>query len=177
MRVIGIDLSTCTGVAIVDSGKQVKHAEEIEFKKATGFDRICSIAIRIMELRNQFNPDFAVIEGYGFGNAHTLATLVEIGTVVRYFLWQENYPYLLVPPNSLKKFATGSGNAKKEMMILEVFKQWGFTAKTNNIADAVCLGMFGLACGSEPFTINAKKAVQEVLKGQQKVADFIGQCK
>lgn len=62
-------------------------------------------------------------------------------------------------------------------MILEVFKRWGYTAKTNNIADAVGLGMFGLACGPESFPINAKKAVKEVLKGQQKVADFIGQCK
>lgn len=159
---MGLDLSTCTGAAIVDSGKQVKHAEEIEFKKAAGFDRICSIATRIMELRTQFNPDFAVIEGYGFGNAHTLATLVEIGTVVRYFFWQENFPYLLVPPNSLKKFM-GKGNLKKEEIRLAVYKMYGFEHKSNDVIDAYVLALMGLASvGDFPIYSYQLEAISKV---------------
>lgn len=60
----------------------------------------------------------------------------------------------------------GKGNAKKDMMILEVYKKWGFSAPTNDIADAVGLGMFGLCCGGEKFTELERKSCSAVLKGQ-----------
>lgn len=91
----------------------------------------------------QYSPHGCVVEGYGYANPHTLATLVEVGTLVRVALLESKIPWLEVPPTSLKKFTTGKGNAKKELMMLEVFKRWGFEAKTNDQADAFALGQFG----------------------------------
>lgn len=173
MRVMGIDISTFTGVAVVDSGKKIVHTEEVNFKKSSGLDRCGLIAGRVMELKEEYNPDFAVIENYGFANANSLVTLVEIGTVVRYFLHQEEFPYLDVPPTSLKKFVTGKGNSKKEEIMMFVLKNWGHESKTNNIADAIGLAMFGLGCIGEKFPLASLSCCKEVLKGQPKVAGII----
>ena len=43
-------------------------------------------------------------------------------------------------PTQIKKFITGRGNAKKDVIIREVYKRWGFETDDHNIADA-----YGLA--------------------------------
>ncbi|NOQ30176.1 MAG: hypothetical protein GQ570_03540 [Helicobacteraceae bacterium] len=145
MKVMGLDTSTKTGVSIIEfiDGEINITAEEIEFKKARGLDRCSMIAGAIITLMEEHKPDITIIEGYGYGNAHTLVTLVEIGTVIRYFLKQYEMPYIDVTPNTLKKFVTGKGNAGKEMIMMQVLKRWGYESATNNIADAIGLGMLG----------------------------------
>ena len=50
-----------------------------------------------------------------------------------------------VAPTSLKKFVTGKGNAKKDLMLLSVYKRWGFDTTNDNKADAYGLAQFGRA--------------------------------
>ena len=167
IRVMGLDLSTVTGLSIVDSDKTVAHAEVVAFKKLTGCERINAIAGRIMNAHDYYKPDFVSIEDYAvsrFGGSAIVS--IGIGSVVRFLLWQNEIPYLDVPPTSLKKFVTGKGNAKKENMILEVYKRYGYTSATNDIADAVGLGMFGLCAVGVKFTAEATKCVNDVLKGR-----------
>jgi len=52
---------------------------------------------------------------------------------------------LIVAPSALKKFITGSGGAKKEMVIREVFRRWKIEAADNNQADAAGLAYVGAA--------------------------------
>jgi Holliday junction resolvasome RuvABC endonuclease subunit len=40
----------------------------------------------------------------------------------------------------IKKFITGTGTAKKELMLLKVYKKFGEEFQDNNICDAFCLG-------------------------------------
>lgn len=145
MNVIGLDLSTCAGVVIMDSEtKQVQHVEAVQFKGTTGFKRVNLIASRIFELRDKHHAQCAVIEDYAvskFGGS--AITSIEIGTVVRFCMWQDGFPYLDLSPTALKKFVTGKGNAKKDLIMLDVFKRWGFSAPTNDIADAYALARFG----------------------------------
>lgn len=166
MRVMGLDTSTKTGVSVVDDSLRVVLGEQVTFPKLRGWERASAIAARIMELYTEHQPDLVVIENYGFANANSLVTLVEVGTIIRYFLWQENIPYIEVPPNSLKKFVTGKGQGKKEEIMMFVLKKWGYTSATNDIADAVGLGMFGLGCLGHHFDAKAKEAVTEVMKTQ-----------
>lgn len=167
--IMGIDISSKTGVALVNDAGEVVSATEFEFKKVSGLQRASLLgqAVASVALANRSELELIVIEGYGYANQYTLATLVEIGTVVRYFLWQEDLPYLEVAPTSLKKFVTGSGVAKKNIMMLEVYKQFGYSASTDNIADAVGLAMFGLCClGRGEFNKTSKTCCEEVLKKQ-----------
>lgn len=169
MRVLALDLSTCAGVAVVghseDRPKDVIYGSTIQFKKLTGMERIHAIAAEVLSVHAQYKPQFVVVEDYAvsrFGGSAIVS--ISIGSVIRFLLWQQDIPYLEVSPTSLKKFVTGKGNAKKDQMILEVFKRYGYTSKTNDIADAVGLGMFGLCAAGVKFTVEAKKCVDEALK-------------
>ena len=41
---------------------------------------------------------------------------------------------------TLKKFAAGKGNAKKQEMLLQIYKRWGLEFTDDNAADAYSLG-------------------------------------
>ncbi|CAB4166962.1 hypothetical protein UFOVP964_61 [uncultured Caudovirales phage] len=48
------------------------------------------------------------------------------------------YP-LKVPPMTLKKYASGKGNAKKQEMLLQIYKRWGVEFNDDNAADSYAL--------------------------------------
>ena len=150
MIVLGLDTSTKTGLVALKCTKlggpiEVLCAEELQCKgDEKGLDRCSVLAEQMMGYVCKCKPDKVVFENYGFANAYTLATLVEIGTVLRYFIKQSGIPYDLVPPNNLKKFVSGKGTSKKEDMKLAVYKGWGFEHKSNNVIDAYGLALYGL---------------------------------
>jgi Holliday junction resolvasome RuvABC endonuclease subunit len=140
---MGIDLSTKTGVAVVDSNKKLLLATEFEFEKFTGNARLQLIAGHLLDLIAQHEPDNIVIEGQIHGAKFVSAVQQDIAAVARYVLYENDHPYYDVSPSTLKKFLTGKGTAKKELMMMEVLHQWGWKSSTNNIADAIALAMFG----------------------------------
>lgn len=71
--------------------------------------------------------------------------LGELSATVRlaiYDLYEEGdhrrYP-LKVPPMTLKKYASGKGNAKKQEMLLQIYKRWGVEFNDDNAADSYAL--------------------------------------
>jgi len=87
--------------------------------------------------------------------------------MVRLALRKCGVDYLPVAPSQLKKFGTGTGQCKKEVVIKEVFKRFGVDTNDNNEADAIVLVHLGAAlCGFWQTTI---KAQDEVLKELLKV--------
>jgi Holliday junction resolvasome RuvABC endonuclease subunit len=67
---------------------------------------------------------------------------------------------LQIPPMTLKKYATGKGNAKKQEMLLQIYKRWGVEFNDDNAADAYSLAR--LASGSTISDIET--AVVEQIK-------------
>lgn len=51
----------------------------------------------------------------------------------------------LVSPTALKKFVTGKGTAKKNEMLLAVYRKWGIEFSNDDMCDAFALGRLGLA--------------------------------
>lgn len=145
MNIIAFDVSTKTGVIVLSDDPAFYFSTELENKKLKGLDRVVWFKDATGKLLDTYKPIVAVIEGYGFANAFTLVPLVEIGTAVRLACKERNIDIVLIPPNNLKQFATGKGSAKKEMIMLEVYKRWGFDPPTNNIADAYVLSRIGKA--------------------------------
>jgi Holliday junction resolvasome RuvABC endonuclease subunit len=64
--------------------------------------------------------------------------------VVRLALVLGGIKYVLVTPASVKKFATGSGNATKPDMRMEIFKRTGTDIRDDNQVDAWWLRQMGL---------------------------------
>lgn len=59
-------------------------------------------------------------------------------TIFDYFDDERRFP-LKVPPMTLKKYAAGKGNAKKQEMLLQIYKRWGMEFLDDNAADSYAL--------------------------------------
>lgn len=143
--IIGLDLSTNTGWSVFcpETGDLLDCGEHKFLEK--GVDRLLEVDRWLEHFYDSYPPTMVVMENYGFGNKFTLVPLVEIGTIARLVTANHETNFSFIAPTALKKFVTGRGNAPKDHMMLEVFKRWNFSPKTNNEADAYALGMIGCA--------------------------------
>lgn len=97
-----------------------------------------------LEERNNEIQDIAM-EGTVLAS-HAALVLGELSALVRITIYDEftephnnlKYP-LKVPPMTLKKFAAGKGNAKKQEMLLQIYKRWGIEFNDDNAADSYAL--------------------------------------
>lgn len=153
MIVIGLDLSlTSTGAVVLGpgegwgSGEGDPHTESLVIKsKFRGEARLEHLREQTMAVVGLNQPDLIVIEGYAFGRPNAMAPIAELGGVIKHSLYVAGWPFIVVPPTRVKKFACGKGNAKKDEVRLGVFKRWGFEAKTNDEVDAYVLARIGRA--------------------------------
>ena len=100
--------------------------------------------IRRLALEKCGDAELVVIEGPAFAaNDPGAQERSGLAYLIRMALWEKNIPVLLPAPVQLKKFATGSGAAKKEMVIKEVYRNWRHDAADNNQADAIALAYIG----------------------------------
>jgi crossover junction endodeoxyribonuclease RuvC len=149
---VGIDPSaTSTGLAFIEivKGKptltsvQTIHVEGTGLRRANRIAQIIAKTVGGLHAKNELGC--IAIEGYSLGSKFQLATLVEVGTMVRYELWKKGYDVLIAPPSTLKMFATGKGNAKKPLVMLEAHKRWGFDLSQDDKCDAACLAVMAAA--------------------------------
>jgi len=98
--------------------------------------------------------DYYAVEGYSFASPYSAHQLGEVGGAIRLFLFRHQRPYIDVAPQSLKKFATGSGRAKKDELRLAVFKRWGKEFKTDHEVDAFILAKITEAVFGDPGPLN-----------------------
>lgn len=146
--VMGIDPSlTSTGLVVL-SNSELISSETIGIKEK-------GIA-RLLELQNilegrlfTYKPDLVVIEGYAFARSNQAHQMGELGGMIRMLLTQKRVPWIEVAPTQVKKFATGKGNAAKDLILMNVYKRWGVEFDSNDIADAYVLARIGLAVSGD----------------------------
>jgi len=98
--------------------------------------------------------------------SHAALVLGELSATVRLAIFDyfdegdpRKYP-LKVPPMTLKKFAAGKGNAKKQEMLLQIYKRWGIEFNDDNAADSYALArLLG-----KNFYNEVEKAVAEQMR-------------
>jgi len=97
----------------------------------------------------EHNPKEIFIEGYSFmSTGRSIISLGELGGVYRLLLAQRWGGYYEIPPTSLKKFITGKGNSKKQILLEQTYRKWGLGSeilKDDNQVDAFGLIKFGAA--------------------------------
>ena len=64
--------------------------------------------------------------------------------LIRIFLFQNNIKHKIIAPTELKKFVTGKGQCKKDLILLNVFKKWGVEFDNSDLADAYGLARMAL---------------------------------
>ena len=172
---LGLDLSLVgTGVVILKNGKLVK--KELLKSKPSGdkpineLKRIRKIVESLEFITSEHMPDIAVIEGLAFmaRNSTALVQLSALNYMTRAMLDDYNIPFIIVAPTSLKKFITGSGASKKDVMLIETYKRYGVSLLDDNICDGFGLAQVGLALlgGNSKATNKLQEEVLELLKKQ-----------
>lgn len=116
--------------------------------------------------------DLVVMEGYANGAKFGREVAGELGGHIKVSTLEIlGHPPLVVPPTSLKKFVSGSGGAKKNTMLMHVYRRWGVQFSDDNQADAFSLEKFGFAYlsirdGDRAFLKYEIEAVEAVIKGK-----------
>lgn len=145
MIVIGIDPSlTGTGITIGDTRLTV-HTDSSEPDGAR-LARIYGTVVASCDISTRL----AIIEDlptHGMGAGKTGMAQ----GVVRLALHAAHVPYVSVPPATLKKYATGSGNAGKADMRMALYQRAGLDLRDDNQADAYWLMALGYQLLDQPL--------------------------
>jgi crossover junction endodeoxyribonuclease RuvC len=138
MRYVGIDPSSKTGLAIIDKQGNVINTQDVTTKVKADPQRFSDLAEKIID---ELEPnDRICIEGFSYGSkGKGVSFQYGLGWIIRHLLLERGYEYTEVPPTSVKKFATGKGNTKKDEMVLPIFRKWGFEHSSDNVRDAYVL--------------------------------------
>ena len=159
--ITGLDLSlTSTGVVtLFDDRGPISKAIQT---KSKGEERLVTIENEISNHLMEYPPQLVVIEGYAYGSKHNREACGELGGVVKTSLFLCEHGFLVVPPARLKKFA---GAKKKDQIRLQVYKRWGFEAKTDDEIDAYVLAKIGMAyLGCEDDLTKTQREVVDDMK-------------
>ena len=150
--VIGIDQSltgfALTALSLNDSSE---HMTWVYKSPYFGIERLADIRTWLTD-----HLDYLYEQGNDIKNAAMEGTVLqspaalvlgELSAIVRMVFFDYfssgldddlRYP-LKVPPMTLKKFAAGKGNAKKQEMLLQIYKRWGMEFSDDNAADSYAL--------------------------------------
>lgn len=157
---VGIDQSL-TGFAFsaVDVEDLSKHMTWVYKSPYQGIERLVDIRQWLVDHLDYIDEqghsvmDIAM-EGTVLAS-HAALVLGELSATVRLTLFDycSDCPIQLplkVPPMTLKKFASGKGNSKKQEMMLQIYKRWGVELTDDNAADAYSLARLaaGIVNGS-----------------------------
>lgn len=140
-RVAGLDLSLSgTGVAMTNGGTFT-----VGGPSTRGDRRLLDIVTAIHEALIE-PPDLVVIEGLMTHSIGAGSQAALVHGAVRLYLVQQGYPYALVPPSTLKAYATGNGGAKtdKHAMRMAAYKRTRIEFTDDNQCDAWWLRQAGL---------------------------------
>lgn len=142
-QIIGIDLSiTATGITTPDGPQLIQT-------KSTQDDltRYRTIIEAIQQPVKTLQPDLIVIEAPIKTRQSNIRTHALHG-IVRWTLQTE--PLIYVVPSTLKKYATGKGNANKIDMIIAARERLKIDTNDDNIADSAWLYTLGLDLLNHP---------------------------
>lgn len=160
MRYVGIDPSTKLGFVALNEDGSVDEATEIQTDIKDDPQRFIQLANKVLGRLKK--NDSVAIEGFSYGSkGRGVSIQYGIGWEIRSELVKREFTYQVVPPSSLKKFATGKGNCSKDALVLPIFKRWGFEHDSDNVRDAFVLAKIGQALSEN---IELTKYQKEALK-------------
>lgn len=159
VRVVGLDLSmTSTGIARPDGSTFTVGGPAI-----MGDRRLLAIVDAVTETSR--DVDLVVLEDLPV-NAKSAGITGMVQGAVRVTLLNAGVPYALVSPATVKKFATGRGNADKTAMTLAAFKRAGLEFQDSDRCDAWWLRAAGMQFLGSPVVDLPKQQVAALLSAR-----------
>lgn len=160
----------CGVIALdTDTGQIIEEILIRTTNKDSEIDRVKQIWEKISALF--ISPvEIVAIEGVAFDKGERAHQMGYLHFRLREYLQDcDVKPLVIVPaPNQLKKFVTGSHQAKKELMLLHVYKRYGVEFSINDLADAYGLAQIARAyVGAEDKLLKPQQEVIAALKGDK----------
>jgi len=148
LKFIGMDPSyNGFGIIILDSEAKIIKEELLISKSSDEVeDRILSLEQKFKFICDIENLQVVYIEGPSFSSQGSF--VLQMGALhyfLRIFFRKNNINYKVITPGNLKKFVTGKGQCKKELILLKTYKKWGIEFSDNNLADAYGLAQMAIA--------------------------------
>jgi len=136
--ILGVDSSmTAIGLVVLDDNGKFLHSEVFRPSKK---NKMLEVYFYINNFVIKNNIDFVGIEGYAYGiHFGRIASMAEITGVIKLALIFNKVKIFEIAPTLLKKYITGKGNSKKELILKEVYKQFKVDFETDHEADAFVL--------------------------------------
>lgn len=140
---VGIDPSyNSFGVIVIDQkGELIEQKLLKSTVKAEPEDRIMELEEAFKFIPNIICLHSVYMEGPSYSSDG--AYMLQMGALhyyLRIFFKKHNVEYKVIAPGSLKKFVTGKGNCKKNLILMKTYQKWGVEFEIDDLADA-----FGLA--------------------------------
>lgn len=128
LTVLGIDQSlTSTGIVVLEAFnenhvevahyQQVKSSRMCEDWVTDTLSRSAAIAREILVVIEQYQPDYVVFESPSLCSKGSATRTLSMLLGILLDRLPSGIGMLHVPPSTLKKFATGTGNAGKDLMV------------------------------------------------------------
>lgn len=114
-------------------------------KKVRDLERLDWMDYAFGRLVDSVQPTNVVYEDYSMGSKGKTFHIGEMGGVLKVNLWRRGIDIILVPPTNLKMFATGKGNADKDLMMSVLAQHRGRSFDNSDEADAYGLLLLGEA--------------------------------
>lgn len=100
---------------IIGSLQEDWNSNEERFEKLTYWARSKFYSSKDLSEENKI-VEHIFIEGYSMGSKGQVFNIGENTGLLKHYLWFNNFKYEILSPSTIKKFATGKGNADKFKM-------------------------------------------------------------
>lgn len=112
------------------------------------------------------HPDLVVLEGFSYNSKGSATVDIGgLGWVIRVALHESGIRYEVVPPSTIKMFATGKGTASKDDVLLAAVRRLGYEGNSKDEADALWLyelAMHALGCPTVSLPASHLRALSTV---------------
>lgn len=143
---IGVDPSLeNTAVCVLSPTGDLVGAHQsklLHLKSSNPYERLLNMRAWMEDICAQHrNSDFGY-ENYSYGSTNKAYKLGELGGVLKSSIFLLANSISLVPPSSLKLFATGNGAAGKDLMIAQALKECPKLESETQITSDICDAYF-----------------------------------
>ena len=144
---VGIDPSfNSTGIIILDQDGKIIEELNFSLKKYTEIEeKLINFEKTISFIPSMVRLQSVYIEGPAYmASGQYVLQMGALHYLLRLFLYKYKINYKVIAPGTLKKFVTGKGNAKNDLILLKVYKKWGVEFEVDDLADAYGLARMAL---------------------------------
>ena len=128
-----VDVSNCSFFFLTDNKRLVSTSDRFKGTLHSPWscneERYLNITNWALKLIGDFVPDKVFIEDYSYGSTGRVFNIAENAGLLKHYLYLYKFKFVTIPPTVIKKFATGKGNANKELMNQSFVEQCGLDIK------------------------------------------------